>query len=148
MAPENIVIPELGSVIELSDKYITNNSSVPVGRVFVDGSGVGDVGSTVLRDRKKLSTDGIIVITAVTDAYSGEMIAPIDVQTKGFVFAKNANELNSLINEKCERVFADYIRSVNMDIYSLKTKLKDGISRLIFEKTKRSPVIIVTVLAV
>lgn len=146
--PENITVPELGSVIEMSENYIINDNSVVAGRVFVDGSGVGDVGSTVLRDRKKLSTDGIVIVTAVTDAYSGELISPIDIQSKGFVFVNNANELNSYIISVCEKVFDNFVRSVNMDIYSLKGKLKDNLSKAIFDKTKRSPVIIVNVLAV
>lgn len=128
--------------------FIDTASSIPVGRIFVDGTGVCDVAKSVLRDRKNLSTDGVIVVTAVTDAYSGELLSEIDVQTKGFVFENNANELNALINRVADKVFYDYVRSVNMDIYTLKTKLKDTISKAIFDKTRRSPIVIVTVLAV
>ncbi len=145
---ENIVVPELGSVIEMTDMFIDANGSVPVGRIFVDGTGVCDVGKTILRDRKNLSTDGVIVITAVTDAYSGELVTEIDVQSKGFAFDNNSNELYSFINKACEKVFYDYVRSVNMDIYTLKNKLKDSVSKAVFEKTRRSPIIIVTVLTV
>ncbi len=145
---ENITVPDLGSVVELSEKYMISDNSVAAGRVFVDGSGVGDVGSTVLHDRKKLSTDGIVIVTAVTDAYSGELISPIDVQSKGFVFVNNANELNSYITYICEKVFEDFVRSINMDIHSLKARLKDNLTKAIFDKTRRSPVIIVNVLAV
>jgi len=145
---ENITVPDLGSVVELSENYMISDNSVAAGRVFVDGSGVGDVGSTVLRDRKKLSTDGIVIVTAVTDAYSGELISPIDVQSKGFVFVNNANELNSYITLACEKIFDDFVRSVNMDIHSLKAKLKDSLAKAIFDKTRRAPVIIVNVLAV
>lgn len=145
---ENIVVPELGSVIELSDMYIDATKSIPVGKVFVDGTGVCDVAKSVLRDRKNLSTDGVIVVTAVTDAYSGELLTEIDIQTKGFVFDNNANELNSFISRVADKVFYDYVRSVNMDIYTLKTKLKEAISKSIFDKTRRSPIVIVTVLAV
>lgn len=145
---ENIIVPELGSVIELSDKFIDASASVPVGRVYVDGTGVCDVGKTVLRDRKNLSTDGIVIITAVTDAYSGELVVPIEVQSKGFAYEGNTNELTSFINGICDKVFYDYVRSVNMDIYALKTKLKDSISKAIFDKTRRNPIIIVSVMAV
>lgn len=144
----NIVIPDLGSVIEVSDKFIDCNSSVCAGRVFVDGSGVCDVGKTILRDRKKLSTEGIIIVTAVTDAYSGELISDIDVQSKGFVFESNSNELTPYISDVCEKVFYDYVRSVNTDIHSLKAKLKDSVSKAVYDKTKRSPIVIVTVLSV
>ncbi|MBR3768577.1 MAG: ribonuclease J [Clostridia bacterium] len=145
---ENIVVPDLGAVIEVSELFIDSNSSVPVGRVFVDGTGVCDVGKSILRDRKNLSTDGVVVVTAVTDAYSGELVTEIDVQTKGFVFENNSNELVSFVNRACEKVFYDYVRSVNMDIYTLKTKLKESITKAIFDKTRRSPIVIVTVLAV
>lgn len=145
---ENIVVPELGSVIELSDMYIKADSSVPVGRIFVDGTGVCDVGKSILRDRKNLSTDGVVVVTAVTDAYSGELISEIDVQSKGFVFESNSNELHPFICKACEKVFYDYVRSVNMDIYTLKIKLKEAISKSIFDKTRRSPIVIVTVVSV
>lgn len=146
--PENIIVPELGSVIEVSDKFIDCNSSVPVGRVFVDGTGVCDVGKSVLRDRKNLSTDGIIIVTAVTDAYSGELLSEIDVQSKGFAFDANSNELRPFINKVCEKVFYDYVRSVNMDLYTLKIKLKDSISKAITDKTRRSPIVVVSVIAV
>lgn len=145
---ENIIVPELGSVIELSEKFIDTSASVPVGKVFVDGTGVCDVGKTILRDRKNLSTDGVIIVTAVTDAYSGELVLPVDVQSKGFAFEGNSNELNSFVNGVCDKVFYDYVRSVNMDIYSLKTKLKDNLAKAIADKTRRTPVIIVTVLSV
>ncbi len=145
---ENIVVPELGSVVEVSEMFIDATKSIPVGRIFVDGTGVCDVAKSVLRDRKNLSTDGVIVVTAVTDAYSGELMSEIDVQTKGFVFENNANELNILINRVADKVFYDYVRSVNMDIYTLKTKLKETVSKAIYDKTRRSPIVIVTVLAV
>lgn len=146
--PENIMIPELGSVIEVSENKISNVASVPAGRVYVDGSGVGDVGSTVLRDRRNLSTDGIVIVTAVTDSYSGALMIPLDVQSKGFVYDNNANELNSYIADSCERVLDNYMRSVNMDINTLRSRLKDTVSKAIFEKTKRTPVVIITVFAV
>ncbi len=145
---ENIMIPELGSVIEVSEDRISNVSSVPAGRVFVDGSGVGDVGSNVLRDRKNLSTDGIVIVTAVTDSYTGGLMIPLDVQSKGFVYNNNANELNAFITDSCERVLDNYMRSVNMDINTLRSRMKDAVAKAIFEKTKRSPVIIITVFAV
>lgn len=145
---ECIIVPELGSVVEVSEMFIDATMSIPVGRIFVDGSGVCDVEKTVLKDRKNLSTDGVIVITAVTDAYSGELVTEIDIQSKGFAYGKNSKELNSFVNQACERVFYDYVRSVNMDLYTLKTKLKDSVAKEIYTKTRRQPVIIVTVLAV
>lgn len=145
---ENIIVPELGSVIEVSEKFIDANSSVPVGRVFVDGTGVCDVGKSVLRDRKNLSTDGVVIVCAVTDSYSGELISGIDVQSKGFVFESNTGDIAPFIRNICEKVFYDYVRSVNMDVYTLKTRLKDSISKAIYDKARRNPIVIVSVLSV
>ena len=148
IAHKNITVPDLGSVIEVSKNRIRQLSPVTAGKVFVDGSGVGDVGSAVLRDRKKLSTDGIVIVTAITDAYSGELISPLEINSKGFVFVNNANELNGFITEACEKVLEKFENSVNMDITALKAKIKDSVAKILFDKTKRSPVIIVNVFAV
>ncbi len=146
--PENIIIPELGSVIEMNESFINAASSIPVGRVFVDCTGVCDVGKSVLKDRKNLSTDGIVIVSAAVDAYTGELISEIDIQSKGFVFENSDNELSGIINKNIEKVFDEYMKSTNMDIYSLKNKVKEAVNRTIFDKTRRSPIILVTILTV
>ncbi len=145
---ENIVVPELGSVVEVSQKSIKFAGTVPVGKIFVDGTGVCDVGKSILRDRKHLSTDGFVSVTAAIDAYTGNLLSNVDVQSKGFVFENNVGELWSFINNVSQKVFDEYIKNVNMDVFTLKTKLKDCISKAIYDKTKRSPIVIVTVLTV
>ncbi len=145
---DNIVVPELGSVVEVCDSFIKSSGTVPVGKIFVDGTGVCDVGKSILRDRKHLSTDGFVVVTAVIDAYSGNLLSNVDVQSKGFVFENNVGELWSFVNNISQKVFSDYVKNVNMDVFTLKTKLKECISKAIFDKTRRSPIIIVTVLTV
>lgn len=145
---KNILVPELGDVVSLSEDGIRTETRVAAGRIFVDSSGVGDVGSSVLRDRKKLSTDGIVLVTAVYDLYTGGLMSSVDIQTKGFVFGDNANELNAYITNACEDVFDRYRRGVNMDSNVLKQRLKDAVAKAVFDKTKRSPVIIVSVFAV
>ncbi len=145
---ENIIVPELGSVVEMTESFINANSSVTVGRVFVDGTGVCDVAKSVLRDRKNLSTDGVVVVSAVVDAYTGELVGEIDIQSKGFAIDNSNNELNSLIEKNCQKVFYDYVRSVNMDLFTLKNKVKDTVSKSIYEKTRRTPIVIVSVLPV
>ncbi|MBQ7638878.1 MAG: ribonuclease J [Clostridia bacterium] len=148
ISSKNIHVPELGEVVEVGESGIRAAAHVPAGRIFVDGSGVGDVGSAVLRDRKKLSTDGVVLITAVSDAYTGGLMMPVEIQTKGFVFTDNANELSSYISDCCEDVFDRYRRGVDMDVNALKQRLKDSVARVIFDRTKRTPVIIVSVFAV
>ncbi len=145
---KNILVPELGDVVALSDAGIKTETHVAAGRIFVDSSGVGDVGSSVLRDRKKLSTDGIVLVTAVYDLYTGGLMSSVDIQTKGFVFGDNANELNAYITNACEDAFDRYRRGVNMDSNVLKQRLKDAVAKAVFDKTKRSPIIIVSVFAV
>ena len=147
--PENnIFVPELGDVVALSGDGIKAETRVAAGRIFVDSSGVGDVGSSVLNDRKKLSTDGIVLVSAVYDLYTGGLMSTVDIQTKGFVFGDNANELNAYITNACEDVFDRYRRSVNMDSNVLKQRLKDAVAKAVFDKTKRSPIVIVSVFAV
>ncbi|MCH5197858.1 MAG: ribonuclease J [Oscillospiraceae bacterium] len=148
ISPKNILVPELGEVVEVGENGIRVAAHVPAGRIFVDGSGVGDVGSAVLRDRKKLSTDGVVLVTAVSDAYTGGLMLPVEIQTKGFVFTDNANELSSYISDVCEDVFDRYRRGVDMDVNALKQRLKDSVAKVIFDRTKRTPVIIVSVFAV
>ena len=145
---KNILVPELGAVVKISQESIVTETHVTAGRIYVDNSGVGDVGSTVLRDRKKLSTDGIVIVTAVSDVYTGSLMLPVDIQTKGFVFSDNANELNAYISEVCEDVFDKYRRGIEMDTNALKQRLKDAVSKALFDKTRRTPVVIVSVFAV
>ena len=145
---KNILIPELGSVIEVSDNGAHRLQSVTAGRVFVDSSGVGDVGYAVLSDRKKLSTDGVVIITAVTDAYTGGLLTPLDIQSRGFVFPDNAKELTGLIEATCDHVIDGFMRQVQMDVVALQQRLKDAVAKAVFDKTRRTPVIIVSVFAV
>ena len=145
---KNILVPDLGDVIAVSKDGIKTETHVAAGRIFVDASGTSDVGTTVLHDRKKLSTDGVVLVSAIYDLYTGGLMSAVDIQTKGFVFGENANELNAYISSACEDVFDRYKRSVNMDVNVLKQRLKDAVSKAVFDKTRRSPIIIVSVFAV
>ena len=134
--------------MEVSDGGIARTGTVPAGRVFIDVSGMGDVGNSVLQDRKKLSTDGIVIVTAVIDSYSGGLVLPVDIQSKGLVFRNGASEFSSLVVDACADVFDHYARSSYMDIPALKSRVKDVVAKLIFDKTRRAPVVVVTVLSV
>ena len=85
VSPKHVCIGEIGSVIELTGKTCKENGTVPAGKVFVDGTGVGDVGSVVLRDRKHLATDGMIVVCVNISAYDGELVSGPDIITRGFI---------------------------------------------------------------
>ncbi len=146
--PENILIAHNGNVIELKKNSVINSETVQAGRVLVDGLGVGDVGSIVLRDRKLLSDDGIIVIAMTVNHYTREILSGPDVVTRGFVYVKESeeliNEINDLASNILERCYYQNIRDWN----SVKMKIKDGVSRFLFQKTKRSPMILPIIMEV
>ena len=146
--PNNIIISQNGNVIELTKKQAKTTEIVSAGRVLVDGLGVGDVGSIVLRDRKLLSDDGIIVITIAVDHYTREVISGPDVVTRGFVYVKESEELIREINEQaCDILERCYINNIR-DWNTVKMRIKDGISRFLFVKTKRSPMILPVIMEV
>ncbi len=145
---ENILIASNGNVIEVSENGIKASEIVTAGRVLVDGLGVGDVGSIVLRDRKHLSDDGIIVIAVSIDRISREVISGPDVVSRGFVYVKESEELINDISEQAsdilERCYLNNIRDLN----TIKTRIKDGVSKDLFLKTKRSPMILPVIMMV
>lgn len=145
---ENVLITVNGSVIELTKDSIKCEETVTAGRVLVDGLGVGDVGSIVLRDRKHLADDGIIVVAVTMDKYTREIVSGPDVVSRGFVYVKESEELMSEINEiVCdilERCFINNVRDWN----TTKLKIKEGVSRFLFTRTKRSPMILPVIMEV
>ncbi len=145
---KNILVTTIGNVIELDDKSIRVVDTVPAGRVLVDGLGVGDVGNIVLRDRKLLADDGIIVITATLDSVSGEVVAGPEVVSRGFVYVKESEELMGKVNDVAADILEQcYYRGIH-DFNGIKMKLKDGVSRFIYERTHRSPMILPIIMIV
>ena len=139
---ENIIISANGNVIELTEDSIKNTEMVTAGRVLVDGLGVGDVGSIVLRDRKLLSDDGIIVIAMSIDAISHELLSGPDIVTRGFVYVKESEDLIKDISARAEDILERCRINNVRDFNTIKTKIKDAVSRELFSKTKRSPMIL------
>lgn len=144
MPTENIFMMENGKVLELSHDSAKINGTVPSGRVLVDGLGVGDVGSIVLRDRKLLSQDGLIVVVITTEKESGQIIAGPDIISRGFVYVResedlieNAREIIKKTLVKCE------LKSKNKNDWAARKGLiKDDLRDYLFEKTKRKPMIL------
>ncbi len=140
--PKNMVIAENGNVIELTKKGIKITETVQAGRVLVDGLGVGDVGSIVLRDRKHLAEDGIIVVTVTVDTISREVLSGPDVVSRGFVYVKESeelmNELTRVVSDILDKCAYGNVR----DYTTIKTRIKDGVSRFLFQKTHRSPMVL------
>ncbi len=145
---DNVLIATNGSVIEVSDEKMVCNETVAAGRILVDGLGVGDVGSIVLRDRKHLSDDGIIVVAVSIDRVTREVVSGPDVVSRGFVYVKESEELmreiTELVCDVLERCYMQNIRDWN----TTKTRIKDAVSKFLFIKTKRSPMILPVIMEV
>ena len=145
---ENILIGANGNVIELSEKEIKSVETVTAGRVLVDGLGVGDVGSIVLRDRKTLSNDGIIVVTVAVDSITREIISGPDVVSRGFVYVKESEELmNGLNDHVCDILERCYITGIR-DWATIKQRIKDGAAKYLYTRTHRSPMILPVIMEV
>ena len=139
---ENIIIAEIGNVIETDGVSMKIVSQVPSGRVLVDGLGVGDVGSIVLRDRKHLAQDGLIIIVIGIEKATNEIVAGPDIISRGFVYVRESDELISQAKAVLENTLAGCSFAELREWNSLKGKLRDALSDYIYEKTKRSPMIL------
>lgn len=145
---EKTLIANIGEVIELTSKSIKVSETVPSGRVLVDGLGVGDVGGVVLRDRKLLSDDGIMIVTVTMDEVTGEVISGPEIVTRGFVYVKESEQLIRDVREVAEDILEYcYIHRIH-DINSIKLKLRDGISKHLYSVTRRSPMVMPIIMEV
>lgn len=148
MDPRNIVISDIGKVIEFTPKGVKLNGTVPAGKVFVDGYGVGDVGSVVLRDRKHLAEDGMIVVVASMSTETGDLVSGPDIITRGFVYVKESEglmeELRQVTMEALERCHDRSIR----DWSSIKSEIKNDLSGYLYKKTKRNPMILPVIMEI
>jgi ribonuclease J len=138
---ENIFISELGRVLEIDKKGARFNGSEIAGKILVDGSGVGDIGSVVLRDRKHLSEDGLVVVAATIDINDQLIISGPDIVSRGFVYVKESeqlmNEAKRVAEESLERAM-----SKRTDWTYIKGAIKDDLAKFIFKETKRRPMIL------
>ena len=145
---ENIFIADNGMVAEITDKSIKAGAPVTAGKVFVDGSGVGDVGSVVLRDRKRLGEDGIIVVTASIDYETHQLIAGPEVISRGFVYVKESEELIDSARKVAEQALENcYYSNIN-DIGAIKGKVRDAVSKFVYGQTRRDPMILPIIMEV
>ena len=136
---KNIMIVDNGVCVEMTNDKIKKLTGIPAGQVFVDGLGVGDVGNIVIRDRKHLGEDGIIIIVAAIDSVSGEIVSGPDIVSRGFVFVKEAEDLiEEARNTAYDAIMKTHDRSWN----TIKNRVRDDVSKLMYERTKRSPMIL------
>jgi len=140
--PKNIFITEIGRPVEIGENTARLGNPVPSGIILVDGLGIGDVGSAVLRDRKHLSEDGLLVVVVTVDATTGVVIAGPDIVSRGFVYVKEAEglmeELRTISQAALDRCSIEGARDWN----SLKSAIKGDVSDYLFKKTKRSPMVL------
>ena len=141
---KNIAISDIGRVLEVTRDGFRFNGTVPSGSVFIDGAGVGDVGAVVLRERKTLGEEGVIVVAVAVDFEEGTLLSHPEVQTKGFVYEKDADRMIEGARALAEKVLERYLgrRRTKVDENTIKTALKDELQKYCYRLTKRSPLIL------
>ncbi|MGN2338260.1 ribonuclease J [Clostridium cagae] len=142
LSEKNLLIPENGDVIEITRKSIKKICTVSAGQIFVDGLGVGDVGNIVLRDRKHLSQDGILTVVVTMERHTANVIAGPDIISRGFVYVRESEGLMDEAKELVRKVLKDCEEKNITDWATLKSRMRDELRELLYEKTKRKPMIL------
>ena len=146
--PKNVFISGIGKILEVSEKSAKLNGSVPSGRVFVDGLGVGDVGNIVIRDRKHLSQDGLIVIVVTLSNGENKVVAGPDIISRGFVYVRESEDLMQDAKDIALATIEKCLSKGTVDWASLKAEVKSDVSDFIFKETKRRPMILPVIMEV
>ncbi len=143
---ENIFISDIGRVIELDRKGARFAGEVTAGNVLVDGSGVGDIGSVVLRDRKHLSEDGLVVVVATADLRERCIMSGPDIVSRGFVYVKESEELMARAKKVAEIALEKVIAKGGRDFAAIKNAVRDDLTKFFFKETKRKPMILTIIM--
>lgn len=139
---KNVVIPDVGDIIEVTRSGIKKNGSVISGQVFVDGLGVGDVGNIVLRDRKHLSQDGILTVVVTLSKENKTIVAGPDIISRGFVYVRESESLMDEARDIVRNILFDCEEKNISDWATLKSNVRDELRSYLYEKTKRKPMIL------
>lgn len=143
MNEKDIFISEIGKVLEIDRAGARFAGTVPAGKILVDGYGVGDVGNIVLRDRRHLAQDGLIVVVASVDTDAGLLLSGPDVVSRGFVYVREAEELMEEVRQiATEAIFRCFDKRGRIDRMELKNAVKDDLSKFLYAKTKRKPMVL------
>ncbi|SFJ23857.1 ribonuclease J1 [Thermoflavimicrobium dichotomicum] len=146
--PENIFICDNGDTVEISGGKARYGPKIPTGKVLIDGLGVGDVGNIVLRDRKLLSQDGILVVVVTLSKTNGTILSGPDIISRGFVYVRESEQLledaTQVVNQTMERCMKDQVS----EWASLKTSIRDSLSKFLYERTRRRPMILPIIMEV
>ncbi|MEG6615698.1 ribonuclease J [Peptococcaceae bacterium 1198_IL3148] len=146
--PENTFVAENGMVLEFTKKHGRLAGRVPAGRVLVDGLGVGDVGNIVLRDRKQLSQDGILIVVVTISKESGLVVAGPDIVSRGFVYVRESERLMEDAKNKVKSALEKCSERNITEWSSIKSQVREALSRFLFEKTRRRPMILPIIMEV
>ena len=147
ISADRIFISDVGRVLEIDKKTAKFSGEVPAGNVLVDGAGVGDIGSVVLRDRKHLAEDGLVVVVATVDDY-GEIVSGPDVVSRGFVYVKESEELMQRVKEVSAQSITKALSKRTRDWATIKNNVRDDVAKFIFKETKRRPMILTIIMDV
>ncbi|MCM3759505.1 ribonuclease J [Alkalihalobacillus oceani] len=146
--PEAIFLVDKGEVVEFTNNQARKSGKVPSGNVLIDGLGVGDVGNIVLRDRRLLSKDGILVVVVTLNKKTGEFVAGPNIISRGFVYVRESEKLLEEANTLVEVILKKCVSEQVNEWSSLKSNVREGLSRFLFEKTKRRPMILPIIMEV
>ncbi|NLJ87097.1 MAG: ribonuclease J [Firmicutes bacterium] len=148
LSKDRILLCEIGDVIEITRKGVNKAGRVPSGQVLVDGLGVGDVGNIVLRDRRQLAQDGILIVVITIDKQTGAVIAGPDIISRGFVYMRESEKLIDEARDEVKRILK-ICEAENVTEWGvLKGSVKDGLTQLLYQKTKRRPMIMPIIMEV
>lgn len=139
---QNIFISDIGKILELDKKSASFAGIVPSGKVLVDGSGVGDIGSVVLRDRRHLAEDGLVVVVATVDFHSRYIVSGPDIVSRGFVYVKESEPLVEGARMAAETALERSLKARQIDYAQIKNNIRDELAKYIYKETKRKPMIL------
>ncbi|MCQ2413205.1 MAG: ribonuclease J [Clostridia bacterium] len=145
---QNIFVSEIGKVLEIDRKGARFNGNVPAGRVLVDGAGVGDIGAVVLRDRKHLAEDGLVVVVASVNPTDRSLVSGPDIVSRGFVYVKESEELMDGARQVAADAIEKALDANAFDWTEIRNRIKDALAKFIYQKTKRSPMILPVIMDV
>lgn len=148
MEAKNIFVLESGQVLELSRKEAKKSGTVASGGILVDGSGVGDVGNIVLRDRKHLSQDGILTVVVTIDSNSFSIMSGPDIVTRGFIYMKDSADLIREATEVVKIELDKCMESKTKDWFTIKSNIKYSLGQFLYSKTKRKPIILPVIMEI
>ena len=146
--PKNVLVAKNGEVIEITKRSMRATSNVPAGDVYIDGTGIGDVGSAVLRDRRHLAEDGIVMAIITLSSENGKPVADPEIITRGFVYVKEAEALMGELKRVVNESLASCERQKQHDWATIKGRVKSNISGYLYKTTRRSPMVLPVIIEV